>query len=751
MALSQPPTTPLAAQRSEEEFAPAIEKLAAGKISEGVSLLVGVLGGFAGSPALGALGAGMVTFIADLIADDAIRRMQKEEKRLDEENERAVLIGKHVAQSVAALRGNCWPELERLLKVSLETGHQLFEMTSEQREHFISLVRILRNHESRIDASLERVACQIEHDAEHARAQLAKLEITQQAHSAMLKEVLEGIRAEKGVPLALLQQVLHRYGEVDVPFGEILPRLHAWVDAYLGLRAKWENTGTGNERVARALHAQSAPDQDVRIRALELLDSGKLEQAGHLIREARKQLHAQREETALLEARMLADEAGIERLQLRFLSAANLYAAAADVVDFDDALRANYESEQAAALHQQGEEFGDISALRSSIAVRRDLLSRYKREVVPLDWAAAQHDLGTSLQTLGARETGTDRLLEAVEAYRAALQERTRERIPLYWAATQTNLANALLSLGEREPGAAGTDRLLKAVEASRAALQEFTRERMPLAWAATQNNLAGALLKLGERETGDDKLVDAVKAYRAALQERTRERMPLDWGAAQSNLGTALLSLGEREIGTDHLVEAVEAYRAALQELTRERMPLLWATTQNNLADALQLLGERETGTNKLLDAVETYRAALEERTRERVPFDWAETQNRLGNALQVLGARETGTDRLLEAVKAYDAALLVRTREGDPYRWAQTQNNLGNALQTLAARDPTEGYQTAAKRAFQGALEVFRETVGEAHASTLAALRGFERASLFEALFRHVVDATRHDLDHR
>jgi hypothetical protein len=65
------------------------------------------------------------------------------------------------------------------------------------------------------------------------------------------------------------------------------------------------------------------------------------------------------------------------------------------------------------------------------------------------------HDnLGTALQTLGARESGTARLEEAVAAY-WALEERTRERVPLQWTVTQNNLGNALWRLGERESGTA--------------------------------------------------------------------------------------------------------------------------------------------------------------------------------------------------------------------------------------------------------------------------------------------------------
>jgi len=48
--------------------------------------------------------------------------------------------------------------------------------------------------------------------------------------------------------------------------------------------------------------------------------------------------------------------------------------------------------------------------------------------------------IGNALQTLGERESGTARLVEAVAACRAALKEHTRERVPLDWATTQSNL-----------------------------------------------------------------------------------------------------------------------------------------------------------------------------------------------------------------------------------------------------------------------------------------------------------------------
>ena len=117
------------------------------------------------------------------------------------------------------------------------------------------------------------------------------------------------------------------------------------------------------------------------------------------------------------------------------------------------------------------------------------------------DKGAALIWLGNALSTLGERESGTQRLDEAAEAYREALQERTRERVPLQWAMTQNNLGNALSTLGERE---SGTQRLDEAVEAYRDALKEYSRERVPHQWELTQKNLGLAQEALTRKQQSE-------------------------------------------------------------------------------------------------------------------------------------------------------------------------------------------------------------------------------------------------------
>ncbi len=395
-----------------------------------------------------------------------------------------------------------------------------------------------------------------------------------------------------------------------------------------------------------------------------------------------------------------------------------------------------------AHYYVEGRDKGLNLELRLSIAIAREVL---KRASAPDERGTAGNDIGNALFTLGARESGPDRLEEAVAAYRNTLEENTRERVPLEWAGTQMNLGNALATLGQRE---SGTERLEQAVTAYRNALEERTRKRVPLHWATTQMNLGNALSILGQRESGTERLEEAVTAYRNALEEFTRESRPLDWAKTQMNLGTALKALGERESGTERLVEAVTAFRNTLEENTRERVPLEWAKTQMNLGSALSTLGERESGTERLEEAVTAYRNALEERTRERVPLDWATTQMNLGNALKALGERESGPERLVEAVTAFRNTLEENTRECVPLEWAKTQMNLGNALKTLGQRESGTDRLEEAVIAYRNALkERTRESVPFQWAMTQHCLSGLELAFFDKTEDpQHLVQAMKH-----
>jgi hypothetical protein len=61
-----------------------------------------------------------------------------------------------------------------------------------------------------------------------------------------------------------------------------------------------------------------------------------------------------------------------------------------------------------------------------------------------------RRDSANALESLGERESGADKLEEAVAAYRAALQEWTRERVPVDWAASLGNQGIAMMLIADR-------------------------------------------------------------------------------------------------------------------------------------------------------------------------------------------------------------------------------------------------------------------------------------------------------------
>jgi tetratricopeptide (TPR) repeat protein len=493
------------------------------------------------------------------------------------------------------------------------------------------------------------------------------------ASLAELKVMVAGLAARSGVPPAALQAQLARLGEIDVPAEQIPAKLETFVTEFLKLKEDLARKTNADPEVAEA-----------RAQALALLNAGDLDGARAAFVAMRTRVRERRQESARDEATLLADEAKVDRLQVRYADAAAAYEQAAELVSFDAEAAYGYLTQLVSVLIDHGNEFGDNALLRRAIDLARQRIHPLvPRDTSPLEWAATQNNLGSALQTLGSRESGTARLEAAVTAYRWALEERTRARAPLDWAATQNNLGNALWTLGGRE---SGTARLEEAVTAYRSALEELTRARVPLDWAMTQNNLGTALSTLGERESGTARLEEAVTAYRSALEERTRARVPLNWAATQNNLGTALSTLGERESGTARLEEAVTAHRSALEERTRARVPLDWAMTQNNLGHALWTLGGRESGTVRLEEAVTAFRLALEELTRARVPFSWALTQSNLGEALATLGERQGGTKCFEQAVTACQLALEELTEEHAPFHRRMAQDNLDKALALLA-----------------------------------------------------------------
>jgi hypothetical protein len=158
----------------------------------------------------------------------------------------------------------------------------------------------------------------------------------------------------------------------------------------------------------------------------------------------------------------------------------------------------------AASLSSFGNQTGKIQPLEEAETIYYKILQGqvWTLQHMPLSWARAQKGLGTVLAYLAKRETGTTRLVAAVNAFREALKVETQERVPLDWAMTQHNLGTALGMLAEREQSReAKIARLMEGLKATQEALKVRTRQSVPWLWATTQNARGMLLMRLGESE----------------------------------------------------------------------------------------------------------------------------------------------------------------------------------------------------------------------------------------------------------
>lgn len=305
--------------------------------------------------------------------------------------------------------------------------------------------------------------------------------------------------------------------------------------------------------------------------------------------------------------------------------------------------------------------------LTALLAVRHDMGHKVRR--VPAQLFKLHLRLGWIYQRRIAASRASN-VEAAVECYHRALAVRTREEAPLDWAAAQNDLGNAYLDrvLGDKAAN------MEEAVACYQRALEVRTRETVPQDWAMTQNNLG---IAYGARVQGDRaaNVEKSVACFTQALEVRTREAVSVQWAITQNDLGSAYRDRvhGDKAANVE---EAVECYKRALEVRTREAAPLKWAATQHNMGNAYldRVLGDKA---NNVEEAVACYERALSVRTREAAPLEWARTQSNMGNAYRdrLHGDKAANVE---QAVACYKRALQVLTRETAPEDWAVAQSNL-------------------------------------------------------------------------
>jgi tetratricopeptide (TPR) repeat protein len=300
----------------------------------------------------------------------------------------------------------------------------------------------------------------------------------------------------QGAALTLLRIV----GQRDVPFERLPEKLAEVASQYQQAQAQLAALNPQNP-LARGLveKAQAEIMAGNFIKAHELLRQARQVQiaAAQQARALRQQAQAAEDEQLIQAAASSAAEGDLAMTELNYRQAAELFKEAADGVPVGSAhedKRIGYLTREADALYRQGDEFGDNDALSATIGRRKQLIELTPRERVPLQWAMTQMSLGTVLRVLGARESGTQRLEEAVAAYRAALEEWTRERVPLDWASTMTELGYTRFYLGDFTGAALNLQEVV--VNGTDDAYQRLSR---PRSWAADM--WAGKWLECRVRE----------------------------------------------------------------------------------------------------------------------------------------------------------------------------------------------------------------------------------------------------------
>ncbi|CAH0186388.1 hypothetical protein [Roseomonas sp. CECT 9278] len=385
----------------------------------------------------------------------------------------------------------------------------------------------------------------------------------------------------------------------------------------------------------------------------------------------------------------------------------------------------------AAAIQQRIEE-GDRRGHRVALEIAAELARRLLDQVAdPAARAAAQNSLGSALLRLGAAESGTARIAEAVTVLGAAAQAFAALGLAAAHAAALMNLCDALRSLGER---AAQTDILQAAVATGEEALAalDLAADRDLRLRALT--NVGAALAALGEREIGIHHIDRSCAVFDEAIALWIEADGDDTWGVLQSNRGNSLRMLGQRTGSLRSLQQAVAACRAAQRVLTRDGAPERWALAQTNLAISLQLIAEQAATPALLLDAIAAAEAVLEVWQEASAPSRWATVQLNLADAHRSLATIRLNADDRAAAeasarasVAASRAALRVWRQPTDPVRWALAQGNLADGLTLLGAITRDRAPLDEAAAAQTAAIEVL-EAAGAVHdCARLGTNRGY------------------------
>ncbi|WP_281859566.1 hypothetical protein, partial [Litoreibacter halocynthiae] len=206
----------------------------------------------------------------------------------------------------------------------------------------------------------------------------------------------------------------------EVPVDALQDRLAEIADRHLALQKQLSAFRVADPVIQQhidmaGLALKDEPPDHKRARAelaaARALRRGKLDAAAALYRE-------QARETAGI----VRTQAELEASVLNRIDAAQLFEEAADLLPKEDAdQRWSDLFDAANVLLEHGDLKGVNEALEQSIEIWRRMLGVKDRATNAADWATTQSNLGATLDTLGLRQSDTELLKQALQAYNAAL------------------------------------------------------------------------------------------------------------------------------------------------------------------------------------------------------------------------------------------------------------------------------------------------------------------------------------------
>jgi hypothetical protein len=262
-------------------------------------------------------------------------------------------------------------------------------------------------------------------------------------YADLLRRLDAMIPADARLRVEALARFFTILGEADVPSEHLTDRLVEIAGRYQELLVQLKAASGDDPEVVR-----------LKAEAEAALGRGDLDRADAFLQEVEEVQEKAADRQALELAATKAQRAGLALTRLRYAEAASLFAEAAGRMPpgYEEE-RLGYLDQETEALYRQSDERGDNAALAAAIERRRALIQLRPRERVPLQWAGTQMSLGNALATLGAREAGTARLEEAVQAYEGALAVFETAGAGYYAEVARRNHDQATALLRERQAG----------------------------------------------------------------------------------------------------------------------------------------------------------------------------------------------------------------------------------------------------------------------------------------------------------